>query len=316
MYITLQPDTAISGNSYSDFVSTLTEPLILNNHYVALSEFYFPFDFSVQCGYISFSIPINFIEENYSIEKDDSVRLNLTNLFDNFREKIMEILLFTVKDKTHDQLYAELDYNKKMIIQYLSDSNNIFSAKCKSIFTLFNTLKSSFYYALAKPNNIDFITQIINQIDAAVDENFIFKSIDQPIFFTMKSESKINIPYFIHDNELLNCFDIISSYSKFFKLKAGKIEFLTKKIVQNFCIYTDIITENQSLNKNQQILKIVKPEGEFGDFVEKYFDRPHYLQCNKTFINRIRIQILDNNSNIVHFNSPGLIIKLHFKKNK
>jgi hypothetical protein len=157
----------------------------------------------------------------------------------------------------------------------------------------------------------------LNQITDVVELSKTSSLLNVQVFSTDKSSTVIDIPYFIKDNKLVDTFEFQNFTSNFFVINSeNKIILNAHKYVQNFLIFTDIISENQVLNKSQPILKIIKPEGKLGDYCEKWYERPHYLLCNKTFLNRIFIQIKDNNLNLIHFNSPGVILKLHFKKIK
>ncbi len=125
---------------------------------------------------------------------------------------------------------------------------------------------------------------------------------------------QLNIHNLITNNTTSSDYKIVNIFSDFVTQKETVLYSKTSKYIHNFLIFTDIISDNQVLNKNQQIMKIIKPEGVCGDYIEKIFDRPHYLQCNKTYISKINIQIRDNNFNFINFSSGSVICKLHLKK--
>ena len=102
----------------------------------------------------------------------------------------------------------------------------------------------------------------------------------------------------------------------FFSIIDKKITIKKKECValaKSFSIHTDIIEENIVFNKMAPVLKIIKPEGIYTDYICKSFENPHFLRVNKTFISTILIQIKDQDNNFVQFNSGSIVIKLHFR---
>ena len=60
---------------------------------------------------------------------------------------------------------------------------------------------------------------------------------------------------------------------------------------------------------------MIKPEGDVGENIYKLFDRPHFHNVSRTYINTINIQICDQSRNLINFEGP-VTIKLHFQKGK
>ena len=104
--------------------------------------------------------------------------------------------------------------------------------------------------------------------------------------------------------------------SKNVDFKKNKLIFKTRKRIEltnSLLIHTDIISDNLS---NRPLLRMVKPEGEVGEYISKCFDRPHYHTVSRTYINTINIKIFDQFNNLVNFTSGPIIIKLHLQKRK
>jgi hypothetical protein len=120
MYITLEPDLKIENNSNSSFVTILPEPLILEGTYnVGISEFYYPNDFSVLVGILSFSVPYNY-SENFQ-NNENNIKEKLNALFERLKAKIATILINNDNVKLKDQLLAELELIKYDICVFISD---------------------------------------------------------------------------------------------------------------------------------------------------------------------------------------------------
>jgi hypothetical protein len=87
-------------------------------------------------------------------------------------------------------------------------------------------------------------------------------------------------------------------------------------IVKNYIVYLDIIEAPIVSNRVEQIIKIVKPEGCYKDYISKNFDNPHYIKVNKNIIYKIQVQIKDQNQQFIDFNCGPVTLKLHFRKIK
>ncbi len=85
--------------------------------------------------------------------------------------------------------------------------------------------------------------------------------------------------------------------------------------ITQFYIFLNIIDEITINNKKEQLLKIIKPEGDYFEFIIKSFERPDYHLINKTFINSIQVLILDQNKNQINFTEPPCL-KLHIIESK
>lgn len=142
----------------------------------------------------------------------------------------------------------------------------------------------------------------LSEITKICNNFLIFEAKFNKIIITVKSKS-------------FN-FDCDEQIKNFFKCNSNldKIEFTVPKqitFIKNFYIYTDIKEDNQLFQINQPLLQIIKPEGNYSESNLKTFDRPRYLNVNKTIINNISIKITDQNGEIINFeNSPILTIHI------
>lgn len=86
------------------------------------------------------------------------------------------------------------------------------------------------------------------------------------------------------------------------------------EITKTLFLYCDIIEDQLIGNKKEKILKIVKLEGDKEEIVYKEYEKPHYLNVDKTLIQNITINIRGLNKQLLHFKSGPILIKLHFRK--
>lgn len=307
MYVTLKPEIG----SNSSFVCPLVEPLVLNGAYeVGLSEFYFPIDYQAEVGSLTYSVPVGFNNYFTGIESEN-LKNTLSDYIDEFISKAKAIPLTAFEDKKYAQLSAELDHCKMEIVNNIQLKKGLISKSMKSVFDRIFKFEAEFVPLKQVDQLVLFNCQLIKEV---VEKYFAFKDHVIKIVLKDRKESIINYDLFVKENVILTNFEFKSFNSNCFTVKKLQINFSSLNFVKTFLVYTDIICENQAFGKNQELLKIVKVTGNNGDYIEKYFDRPHYIQCNKTYINRINVEIKDNNFNEVKFNSNGLIFILHFKK--
>ncbi len=64
------------------------------------------------------------------------------------------------------------------------------------------------------------------------------------------------------------------------------------------------------------LLRNVHIEGRHGEIVEKIFTTPHYVPVNSKEVDRIEIDIKDDNNQSVPFQFGKTVVKLHFRKKK
>lgn len=293
MYVVLEPD--LVNNSYSKFVCTLDEPLVFTcPHEVALAEFFY-------------SANIDFVVGSLSVirifdEQIESINTDFENLVNEF-----VVASNQGPEKLANQLLAELDVISNNYMD-LIDSN--ISDQAFKKFQAFYARK--FSVSDRFKNNFD---QILDNVYSKYlkCQNKIKLLVD----VIVKDRCKNNVVVLdgIYENEHFTPgYNIQEIKSTFFDITNSKFRFKTNNFTSYYTIYTNII--ESSIVKNQPVLRTIKPEGEHGDYIEKVFDRPQYIPCNRTFINKISIDILDNYLNPVQFRSGPLILKLHFRKSK
>jgi hypothetical protein len=309
MYITLEPDLEYPLNTLSNFVCILPEPISLTGLYeVALTEFYYPVDYSVNLGSISFLVPKNINQPIY--DNTDQLR----RIQQNLQEKLDEFLKISNNAKLSETVLAELNSVMETYVDNLGRSR---TPAIKTVIDKFETFYTNF-----KVNYLSKISDLyrenIKQILTAIDDKIVkintLISESYDLIHNDRAENfQINIPHLITNNIISSDYQFLNLYSSRVSKKDSVLYSKTSKYIQTFFIFTDIISENLVLNKNQQILRIIKPEGVFGDYIEKVFHQPQYLQCNKTYISKISIQIRDSELNFINFNSGSVICKLHLR---
>jgi hypothetical protein len=194
-----------------------------------------------------------------------------------------------------------LHYKKQL---NLSDQEDYLFHQCELFIYSFKKLIDEI-----KSSSNDKVIKIINFPDRCSSTMFydiMFKNLSACLFTNRQKSQFIVKPFIAIRNEKNNIFLINDK-----KITVKRKEFIP--MVKHFVIYTNIIEDNLVFNTLAPVLKIIKPEGIYSDYICKTFDNPHYLHVNKTFISSILIQIKDQDLNFVQFNPGSFVIKLHFR---
>ena len=85
---------------------------------------------------------------------------------------------------------------------------------------------------------------------------------------------------------------------------------------QYFYVYTDIIKSQYHGDVVVPVLRTVTVKGEHGNYVNKNFERPHYVPLNKKIFDTISINIRDEAGDLVPFEHHKVVITLHFRRSK
>lgn len=245
---------------------------------------------------------------------------------------------------------ADIINDIKNLIKCLNDIKDILidcSFHLEFNFIQVSSLIDSFKQTLGEPFKFyKFKMQIeslhldheINMYEKAVSEylqkskleiNFVLKNrftfddfydfiISQPIFAKseiIKSNNKVEFLFRLNFTVIAD--KLITNNIKC-SFTSNKIVFEVNKYISpinNFYIYTNIITDEFKYSSFQPLLKIVNLEGKLNDYTHTTFENPHYRKVNKTFINSIEIQIKDSFNHLINFNQKTQL-KLHFKNIK
>ena len=81
-------------------------------------------------------------------------------------------------------------------------------------------------------------------------------------------------------------------------------------------IYCNLVEPQVVGNITAPLLRNVHIEGKFGDIVEKIYQTPHYVPVIQKEIDRIEIDIKDDNNQSVPFQFGKSVVKLHFRKKR
>ena len=101
----------------------------------------------------------------------------------------------------------------------------------------------------------------------------------------------------------------ILNYSEIYSLPSNL------QLIKYILVYTDIIEAQYYGDVRASILRTVNIKSNKADNVT-FFDNPHYLNCSKTRIDTINIEICDVNGNHIEFKDlfSNIYISLHFKQ--
>ena len=328
-YVTLQADLKYGSNTLSNFVHILDILVLKGTHEIGLSEFFFPLDYQAIYGFVELEIPGYLIENDKmfeSFEQEDLLFNELNrDLEERFRHTIDKIGIQKESASFLDQLIKIIDEITVHSLKYLSnETDHLVNLVANEIIK-----KSDFYFDNIQDADNNIVYSILNFIVTKVSNlqdklrlpkkkiKITLSVSDKvnPIEFAQEIHKKYSTYFYVEHNNI-RC----KPYITFLKLDSQYVEikenaFLLKKnfvsIIKHFCVYTDIITD---ICKGEPVLKILSPEGKKGDYNEKQFIKPHYFVCNRTFINRMRIQIKDNSDQFIIFNSVPVILKIHFRK--
>jgi hypothetical protein len=306
MYVTLEPDPIHSPSSYSSFVCNLSEPIVLTNpHELALSEFFYTVDYVCEVGTVIFTK----IKDNTLMSK----QVQFEQLYKLLYTEVTIAQTSQQVNSRADVALAELDTHSQ---NYFSEIENRISTDCYDSFVKFHKEESKKFDSIDH-NYQSRIYAIFDTLKVQFTKCLFKTATETKIFLKDRTKNPlINLLPFCSNNKVDANYECQIVKSNFLFLKNNHFSFKSNKFVSNFFIFTDIISENRVLNSNQPILKIIKPEGEVDEYIEKLYERPHYHPCSKTFINKISIQIKDGSGDLVQFGSGPLILKLHFRKIK
>lgn len=248
-------------------------------------------------------------------DKCKQVMLELDQEFELFTKALEKVIrtvqIYTIFYPEVQALCSITDQLKVIYEEFNNQTDRVSEDDRSNIIRMFRVMQTTAPTILSFADNVKMRLNLQITIRDRSSSSQIAQEIHgkYPGFFFLSNSNLVVKPYI----ELLNMTD---SLDKLFQFKNKTLFSRNRDCVQlirHFSIFTDIISENSIFAKNEAVIRIIKPDGKEGDFISKSFDRPHYLPCNKTFINKISIQIKDNTSNFIQFNTGPVILKLHFK---
>lgn len=259
----------------------------------------------------------------------DSLVVNFNKIIGTFRvnASIPEVATSSFK------LYQEsLDEIYELIETYPLDKSTLIIDTHKTQITNIISLIESFSLSETATNNAakrdmlnamnDFFVMVDNYSDPmfVIEEHsmvipdrcpssYIFDQLlksNSALFYTTQRENVLFIKpqiTFTSSSPLIS----ISPNKKLLTVKKRECIAVVKSL--NVCL--DVIAAI-----NVPVIKTIKPEGLYMDYVSKSFDYPLYLAVNKNIIYKIQVQIKDHNNNFIDFNTGPVTAKLHFRKVK
>jgi hypothetical protein len=342
IYLTLKPDL-VENNTNSMFTCNLNEPLnVTSSTEVALTDIIYSNTFMIDFGLIQVQYPevLNIKEvktaDSYEAELEKVVEatkeLKLESKFVSLKKKI-ENIKTTQNENQRDQLLAELNTehvglidNIKSIIQLVKQYSADF-VDIKKVGNVSDIVAfvRTFSFSNIRKEEVDIIKKYLIEIakEAVSLQNMIENKNSSVHVYNYKAEDRESKFYedffdtnvFFYKNFKPKPYIKILNMSDQFKALI-RTQKPVKNFFQHFCVYTNIIEDNFMLNRNEPVLKLVKLQGHAREIIEKSYDRPEYFSVNKTYINRIKIEIRDNFEKLVDFKTGPIIIKLHFRTQK
>jgi hypothetical protein len=196
---------------------------------------------------------------------------------------------------------TSLIYDDK-IVEYLGEIN----------FFLKDT--PAFTYSIYSYSNEElemFLKRINQDLFLLISPKFNIVNLDYNFHGFEFSFGGFNVNFKGRINELLGT---IEDNYYFDKIIGPKIEPMIFSL-NDLYIYTDFI-DNQIVNNTySNLLNVVCKDNNKNIRKQIIFSNPQYLNCNKTNINTIQIQIKDKHGKKIIFqNQSSIIVKLHFKK--
>jgi hypothetical protein len=263
------------------------------------------FEKSLQNDYDSFLRELNNdkLNENSVTSKFEIYRATVDDLFDQidlyslikFQVQIDDLLkkrtviLKLIEEISYDRMnHNKPDEELKKILQVVYDWINIIENYKKPLYVEKN-----------------FTIFIQDRATSANLQHSLFKNLSSFLY------TKSNLVFTVKPGITLKCkTNLIRQTGNMLIINAHECI----SIAKNYLVFLDIIEAPIVFNKHDPIIKIVKPEGAYTDYISKNYDNPHYIKVNKNIIYKIQVQIKDQNHKFINFNSGPVSLKLHFRK--
>jgi hypothetical protein len=325
-HLVLAPDLTFSNNKLGSFCCVLNEPLQFNKPYeVGITDFIYnnniSSESSVELEFAAIIDPMLLVNQpslEYETNHVTAAVANIKKHLKHSRDTVISYInIYQNSSESHHltQNIADMTNAREEVIAFyknivlLVKQYGFYYVPLNKLVDQMIEILATIYLHKKNPKrdkDIVFYNQNFDAISNAKAEltdmknNTFKKSIVLPI-----STKK----YFFQDNVY------------YYQDKTLKPYFVVKNLIKNdkiqhISIFTNIINDSVIFNRNEPILKLVKFSKSDEDIVEKNYQRPEYITCNKTYINRIYFEIKDNHNNIVNFDSEPVIIKLHFRPKK
>ncbi|EFO87511.1 hypothetical protein CRE_03392 [Caenorhabditis remanei] len=149
-----------------------------------------------------------------------------------------------------------------------------------------------------KPKNVPFIGNLIN-----------FKVENDVLKVQFKDSNVLFIEF---DKECAYFLGFHNCIVKNNETASSSIDFFGN--ISTLYVYCDVVDQTIVGNSKSSLLTVIPCKGKYGEMVQHTFPVPRYLPLMNGTIDSIKVQILSEFGDRIHFNWGSTIITLHFRK--
>ncbi|EFO85347.1 hypothetical protein CRE_24138 [Caenorhabditis remanei] len=149
-----------------------------------------------------------------------------------------------------------------------------------------------------KPKNVPFIGNLIN-----------FKVENDVLKVEFKDSNVLFVEF---DKECAYFLGFHNSIVKNNETASSSIDFFGN--ISTLYVYCDVVDQSIVGNSKSSLLTVIPCKGKYGEMVQHTFPVPRYLPLMNGTIDSIKVQILSEFGDRIHFNWGSTIITLHFRK--
>ncbi|EFO96968.1 hypothetical protein CRE_19486 [Caenorhabditis remanei] len=189
--------------------------------------------------------------------------------------------------KAIDALKSQLINNSKY--EYKKLIGAIEEARLDELTSLRNAMK---------PKNVPFIGNLIN-----------FKVENDVLKVQFKDSNVLFIEF---DKECAYFLGFHNCIVKNNETASSSIDFFGN--ISTLYVYCDVVDQTIVGNSKSSLLTVIPCKGKYGEMVQHTFPVPRYLPLMNGTIDSIKVQILSEFGDRIHFNWGSTIITLHFRK--
>ncbi|EFO89274.1 hypothetical protein CRE_16310 [Caenorhabditis remanei] len=189
--------------------------------------------------------------------------------------------------KAIDALKSQLINNSKY--EYKKLIGAIEEARLDELTSLRNAMK---------PKNVPFIGNLIN-----------FKVENDVLKVEFKDSNVLFIEF---DKECAYFLGFHNCIVKNNETASSSIDFFGN--ISTLYVYCDVVDQTIVGNSKSSLLTVIPCKGKYGEMVQHTFPVPRYLPLMNGTIDSIKVQILSEFGDRIHFNWGSTIITLHFRK--
>ena len=161
------------------------------------------------------------------------------------------------------------------------------------------------------------VQQIIKKLEEADNSKirpiqFLYNEQSNSTVIWLQDKCKLN---FNHGSDIAYClgFDV----NKTIESDAGPIKAKSTSTIQKYntiYCYTDIIKNQFAGDYNIPLLRVISTQSQYGDYVCKNYDRPHFLPLSRRHVQEVEIDLRDDTGEPISFEAGKVIVTLVFRR--